>query len=43
MTYGEAVISLPYVCERWADLFELVDVHAFPEDIYQVALTLRKR
>ena len=43
MTYGEAVISLPYVRERWSGLFELVDVHAFPEDIYQVALTLRKR
>jgi len=43
MTYGEAVISLPYVRERWSELFELVDVHAFPEDIYQVAVTLRKR
>ena len=43
MTYGEAVISLPFVRERWGDLFELVDVHAFPEDIYQVAITLRKR
>jgi len=43
MTYGEAVISLPYVRERWSELFDLVDVHAFPEDIYQVAVTLKKR
>ena len=43
MTYGEAVISLPYVRERWSERFELLDVHAASEDVYQVTLTLRKR
>jgi hypothetical protein len=43
MTYGEAVISLPYVRERWGGLFELIDVKIVPEDLYQVAITLRKR
>lgn len=43
MSYGETVITLPYVRERWSDLFELVDVKAIPEDLYQVAITLRKR
>lgn len=43
MTYGEAVISLPYVRERWSELYDLVDVMAPIEDIYQVAVTLRKR
>jgi SAM-dependent methyltransferase len=43
MTYGEAVISLSYVRERWGGLFELLDVKIVPEDLYQVAITLRKR
>ncbi|HET6830897.1 MAG TPA: class I SAM-dependent methyltransferase [Solirubrobacterales bacterium] len=43
MTYGEAVISLPYVRERWGELFELADVKIVTEDLYQVAITLRKR
>lgn len=43
MTYGEAVISLPYVRERWSELFELVDAEVVTEDIYQVPITLRKR
>lgn len=43
MTYGEAVISLPYVRERWSELFDLVDVKVVTEDIYQVAVTLRRR
>lgn len=43
MTYGEAVISLAYVRERWSDRFRLVDVHVPTEDPYQVALTLRRR
>ncbi|MEZ5062930.1 MAG: class I SAM-dependent methyltransferase [Solirubrobacterales bacterium] len=42
MTYGEAVISLPWVRERWGDRFELLDVKVATEDIYQVALTLRR-
>ena len=43
MTYGEAVISLPYVRERWGDRFELLDVKVATEDMYQVALTLKRR
>ncbi len=43
MTYGESVISLPYVREKWGELFDLVDVKVVTEDIYQVAITLRKR
>lgn len=42
MTYGEAVISIPYVRERWSELFDLLDARALTEDLYQVALTLRK-
>lgn len=42
MTYGETVISLPYVRERWAELFELLDVSTIGNDLYQVALTLRR-
>lgn len=43
MDYGETVISLPYVRERWSDLFELLDVSLLTEDMHQVALTLRRR
>lgn len=43
MTYGDCVISLPFVKERWSDRFELLDVHVTSEDIYQVAITLKKR
>ncbi len=43
MTYGEAVISLPWIREHLGDRFELVDVKTPIEDIYQVAVTLRKR
>ncbi len=43
MTYGEAVIGVAHIRERWGELFEVLDVHAASEDIYQVAVTLRKR
>jgi len=43
MDYGETVISLPYVRERWSELFELLDVALITEDMHQVALTLRRR
>jgi SAM-dependent methyltransferase len=43
MTYGETVITLPYVRRRWAPAFELLEVSLLTEDIYQVVLTLRKR
>ena len=42
MTYGEAVITLPYVRERWAPRFELLDVDLLAGDIFQVRLTLRR-
>jgi SAM-dependent methyltransferase len=43
VTFGEAVVNLPYVRERWGRLFELVDVSLMLDDIYQVVLTLRRR
>ncbi len=43
MTFGETVITLPYVRERWADRFELLDVDLIAADVYQVMLTLRRR
>ena len=43
MHYGETVISLPYVRDRWAERFELLHVDLVLEDIHQVALTLRRR
>ena len=42
-TFGEAVVNLPYVRERWGELFELLDVSLMLDDIYQVVLTLRRR
>jgi SAM-dependent methyltransferase len=42
MTYGETVISLPYIEQRWAPLFELLDVSLLTEDLHQVAVTLRR-
>ena len=43
MHYGETVITLPYVRERWTDRFELLDVDLLIGDLHQVALTLRRR
>jgi SAM-dependent methyltransferase len=43
MTYGEAVITLPYVRERWTSRFDLVDVSLLASDIHQVMLTLKRR
>jgi SAM-dependent methyltransferase len=43
MTYGEAVITLPYVEQRWSPMFELLDVDLLVGDLYQVMLTLRRR
>jgi len=42
MTYGDSVVSLPYVRERWTEGFELVGVEASLVDMFQVAVTLRK-
>jgi hypothetical protein len=43
MTYGEAVVTLPYVRERWSPMFELLDVDFLIGDLHQVVLTLRRR
>jgi SAM-dependent methyltransferase len=43
MTYGETIVTLPYVRERWADRFELLAVDLLPTDLHQVVLTLRRR
>jgi hypothetical protein len=43
MTYGETVITLPYVRERWTPLFELLQVDLLVADPYQLVLTLRRR
>ena len=42
MSYGETVITLPYVREKWSSMFDLLDVSVLTGDMYQVALTLRK-
>jgi SAM-dependent methyltransferase len=43
VTYGETVITMAYVRQRWAGLFELLNVDLLLEDPYQVMLTLRAR
>jgi SAM-dependent methyltransferase len=43
MTYGEAVITLPYISERWSSMFELLGVELIIGDLHQVMLTLRRR
>ncbi|MBK5232544.1 MAG: class I SAM-dependent methyltransferase [Thermoleophilia bacterium] len=43
MHYGEAVVTLPYVREKWSSMFDLLDVSILSGDMYQVALTLRRR
>ena len=43
MDYGETVMSLPYVRERWGRWFELLHVDLLLGDMHQVVLTLRRR
>jgi SAM-dependent methyltransferase len=43
MTYGETVITLPYVQERWAPLFDPLAFDLLVGDLYQVMVTLRRR
>jgi SAM-dependent methyltransferase len=43
MDYGETVISLPYLRERWGELFELLEIDLLTSDLYQVMATLRRR
>lgn len=42
MSYGETVITMPYVRENWTDGFELVDVSVLTGDMYQQTVTLRR-
>jgi hypothetical protein len=41
--YGETVITMSYVRERWSRWFELLEVDVQLEDLHQVILTLRRR
>lgn len=41
--YGETVITMAYIQERWGPSFELIEVGLLPGDPYQVVLTLRRR
>ena len=43
MSYGETVVTLPYVRERWAPDFELLDMDLLVGDLHQLVLTLRRR
>jgi SAM-dependent methyltransferase len=43
MTYGETVITLPYLRERWDELFEVLKTDVLIGDLYQVMITLRRR
>jgi hypothetical protein len=43
MTYGETVVTLPYVRERWSHAFELLHADVLVGDLHQVVLTLRRR
>jgi SAM-dependent methyltransferase len=43
MSYGETVITLPYIREKWSGMFDLLDVSVLTGDMYQVAVTLRRR
>jgi SAM-dependent methyltransferase len=42
-TYGEAVVTMAYVRERWSELFELLRVDLLLGDLHQIMLTLRRR
>jgi SAM-dependent methyltransferase len=43
MTYGETVVTIPYIRERWSAMFELLAVDVLIGDLYQVMVTLRRR
>jgi SAM-dependent methyltransferase len=42
-SYGETVITLAYIRERWSERFELLDVHVSAVDPQQIVLVLRRR
>jgi SAM-dependent methyltransferase len=41
--YGETVITMSYVRERWASSFELLEIDLQLDDLHQVVLTLRRK
>ena len=43
ITYGETVVTMAYVRQRWTDRFALLHVDLLLDDPYQVMLTLRAR
>lgn len=43
MTYGDTVISLPYIEQNWTDLFEIAEIGLLTGDMYQVPIALRKK
>jgi SAM-dependent methyltransferase len=43
MHYGETVITLPYVRQRWSPQFELLAVDLLIGDLHQVVVTLRRK
>lgn len=40
--YGETVITMAYLRERWSSLFELLEVSPLLDDPYQVVVTMRR-
>jgi SAM-dependent methyltransferase len=42
MTYGETVVTLAYVRERWSEMFALLEADILLADPFQVMLTLRR-
>jgi SAM-dependent methyltransferase len=42
MSYGEAIVTLPYVRERWSEMFELLEADILLGDLFQLVLTLRR-
>lgn len=42
MTYGETVVTMRYVRERWASRFQLLAIDVLVDDVYQLVLTLRR-
>jgi hypothetical protein len=43
MTFGETVITLPYIRDRWSPMFELLDVDLLVGDLHEVMITLARR
>lgn len=41
--YGETVVTMAYVRERWSRWFELLESAVQLDDLHQVILTLRRR